>query len=209
MCPKRHRAVLQRILPRVCCLTCPHSEASGGNHTKHPRCTSMGDESRCTSENCKKNTLRMTRSPIIYVSCRLRAQEGKSSDQQGSLLQSTRSERLSAMSTFERAHCVDISLDNCSRPNLAVLRFRDAFDGSARLKEIMRNPTFNFIRINDISIFVAQMFRPASRNARTRSPVSSRVKEELRTSKKQSLVSPKVICTVSDLSRIMRRSRGQ
>ena len=34
-------------------------------------------------------------------------------------------------------------------------------------KEILRNPTFDFIRINDIQIFVVRMSKPASKNART------------------------------------------
>ena len=58
------------------------------------RGTSMGDESTCTSENCK--TLRMTRSSMW---------EGESFDQQGSFFQGARSEQLSAMSPFERVFC--------------------------------------------------------------------------------------------------------
>ena len=40
----------------------------------------------------------------VYVSNRLCAREGESSDQQGSFLQSPRSGQLSAVNTFERVY---------------------------------------------------------------------------------------------------------
>ena len=83
------------------------------------RCTSMGDGIRCTCENCR--TLRMTRSSIYTSPIVFGRGERRSSDQQGPFMQSTRSEQLSAVNTFERVHCVDVSHDNRSHPNLAVL----------------------------------------------------------------------------------------
>ena len=123
------------------------------------RCTSMGDESTCTTENCK--TLRMTRSslytsPIVFV-------RGKGS----SLISrerwfSARSEKLLAVNTFERANSVDIFHDDCGHPNLAVVLFRDGFDGTTRDKEILRNPIFDFISVHQIPVFIVQMFESTS-----------------------------------------------
>ena len=75
----------------------------------------MGDELRCTFENCK--TLRMKRSsiytpPIVFV-------RGKGSPLISRDRSCTRSEQSSAVSTFERVHCIDLSHDNFSHPNLA------------------------------------------------------------------------------------------
>ena len=153
-----------KTLPRAYCLTCPHSKAFWKkSYTAAARCTSMGDEPRCTFEKCKTRT--MTRSsiytsPIVCV-------RGESSDQQGSFVQCTRSEQLSAVSTFERVHCVDISHDKFGHPNLVAVQSRDRFDGRERFKEILRNPTLDFISINHFQILIVQAFELAPGDART------------------------------------------
>ena len=78
----------------------------------------MGDETRC---KCFKSQIAEDDKIVDIYSNRLCAREGESSDQQGSFMQSTGSEQVSAVSTPERAHCVDISHDNCSHPKLAVI----------------------------------------------------------------------------------------
>ena len=58
----------------------------------------------------------MYTSPVVFVCVK-----GGSSDQQESLVQRARSEHVSAVSTFERVHGVDVSHDNCGHPNLTVV----------------------------------------------------------------------------------------
>ena len=166
-CLKRHPGVLHNTLPRVCCLTCPQLSAFGGKKSWRAlaRSASMGDESTCTSENCKK--LRMTRtsmctSPIVFMHGMVSSLINRDRS-----FSARRSEQLSAVSTFERENGVDISHDNCGDPNLAVVQFRDRFDGCAHFKEILRNPTFDFISINQFSVHIVQMFEPTSGDART------------------------------------------
>ena len=65
----------------------------------------MGDEATCTSEklqNAEDDQI------INKDSDRRCAREGEPYDQQRSFMQSTRSEQLSAVSTFERKNCIDI-----------------------------------------------------------------------------------------------------
>ena len=56
---------------------------------------------------------------------------------------SARGEKLSAVNTLERLYSVDISHDDRGHPNLAVLIFRNGFDGSTRFTEILHDPQFH------------------------------------------------------------------
>ena len=69
----------------------------------------MGNEAACTSENYKMQ--RVTRSSICTSPIILCA---------GRVVQCARSEQLSAVSTFERVHGIDISHDDRSHPHLKV-----------------------------------------------------------------------------------------
>ena len=109
----------------------------------------MGDEATYTSENCKTLSDKVSN---VFVSNRLCAREGESSDQQGSFVQCACSEQLSAVNTFKRVYGVDISHENCGHPNLAVVKFRDGI---------------NFISINHIRVLIVQVFEPTSEDART------------------------------------------
>ena len=90
------------------------------------RCTSMDDETTCTSEVINEN-----------VSNRLRARARQSSEQQRTFVRCTRSEILSAVSTLKRASRIDMSHDDRGHADLAVVLFRDGLDGSTRFEEIL------------------------------------------------------------------------
>ena len=112
--PQNSPASVLADLPRVLGIWRKSYKASA-------RCTSMGDEATCTSENCKE--LRMSissvyTSPIVFV-------RGK-----GLLINRdrSRSEHLSAMSTVECVYGVDISHNDCSHPNLTATTLRDGFE---------------------------------------------------------------------------------
>ena len=107
------------------------------------RWTSMGNESTRTSENCK--TLK------VHVSNRLCAREVESSDQQGPFVRCARSEQLSAVSAFERVHAIDVSHDNCSHADLAIVFLRDGFVGRTLFRETLCNPTCDVIRTKHMS----------------------------------------------------------
>ena len=94
----------------------------------------------------------MYTSPIVLV-----RGKGTPSDQQGSFIQCTSSEKLSTMSALERVYSIDISHDDRGHADLAAVLLRDSFDGT-RFEEILRSPTFDFFSINHIPAFVIKSF---------------------------------------------------
>ena len=85
----------------------------------------------------------------------------KSFKQQGTFVQRTSSEKLSAVSTLERVYSTDISHNDRGHADLAVVLLRNGFDCGTRCKEIMRDPTFDPICANQIPPLVIQFCEPS------------------------------------------------
>ena len=84
------------------------------------------------------------------------------------MIKNVRSEQLAIVGgALERAAGDDIPDDNCGHPNLTVILSGDGFDGSACIKEILRNPTPEFRIIHQIPVFTVQMFVPTSGDVRS------------------------------------------
>ena len=66
----------------------------------------------------------------VHVSDRPRAREGESFEQQGTFVQCTSSEKLSAVGTLERVLSINISHDDRGHANLTVVLLSDGFDGA-------------------------------------------------------------------------------
>ena len=70
-----------------------------------------------------------------------------------------RAQPATAVSTFDRVYCTDISHDDCGHPNLTTVEIGDGFDGGTCLNAILRNLTLDFRSANHIQTFV-KMFEP-------------------------------------------------
>ena len=100
------------------CQAAPHTTP----HTQH-NTTQHNTPHNTTQHNTTQHNTTQHNTHNTHNTNRLRVRDGESSDQHGAFVQCARSEKMSAVSTFERVYGVDTSHDDCGHPNkLTCLR---------------------------------------------------------------------------------------